>query len=135
MFVKTIFEVNEVIDVEVAPGAAPAEDAGTDEENSEDWLGVIFAEDGVVSTVTVLSVSSPGDIEVKLISGGDNKSKAEDILLMGLLLTLTVAETLALRSSFILGIISVSGVPSTEILRRDMESSEDNVFEDNAWEP
>ena len=80
----------------------------------------------------MLSVSSPGDIEVKLISGGDNKSKAEDILLMGLLLTLTVAETLALRSSFILGIISVSGVPSTEILRRDMESSEDNVFEDNA---
>ena len=35
--------------------------------HSADWLGVMFAEDGVVSTVTVLSVSSPGEIEVKLI--------------------------------------------------------------------
>ena len=34
--------------------------------HSEDWLGVMLADDGVVSTVTVLSVSSPGEMEVKL---------------------------------------------------------------------
>ena len=37
--------------------------------HSADWLGVMFAEDGVVSTVTVLSVSSPGEMEVKLMVG------------------------------------------------------------------
>ena len=39
---------------------------------STDWLGVMLAEDGVVSTVTVWSVSSPGLMEVRETSGGDN---------------------------------------------------------------
>ena len=37
---------------------------------------MMLAEDGVVSTVTVVSVSSPGEMEVKLMSGGESKSPA-----------------------------------------------------------
>ena len=86
----------------------------------------MLAEDGVVSTVTVVSVSSPGEMEVKLMSGGDRRSPAPLLLLLG-------GATLA--TSLILGMTSVSGVPSTEMLRRDMESSEDRVLDDTAWEP
>ena len=48
----------------------------------------MLAEDGVVSTVTVVSVSSPGEMEVKLMSGGERRSELllEDWLLLILLL-------------------------------------------------
>ena len=86
-------------------------------------LGVILAELGVVSTVTVLSVSSPGEMEVKEMSGGLKRSFEAE---MGLILT---------ASEAVLGGGSVSGVPSTEIERRDIESSEERVFEETAWDP
>ena len=106
--------------------------------HSEDWLGVMLAEDGVVSTVTVVSVSSPGEMEVKLMSGGESKSpgaEIEDDAHCWFWASEGNIDTLAFKSSLILGITSVSGVPSTEILRRDMESSEDNVLEDKACDP
>ena len=87
----------------------------------------------MVSTVTVVSVSSPGEMEVKLMSGGLRRLselqpgcpeavEAVDLLILGL------------RSSllFTLGSDSVSGVPSTEMLRRDIESSDDNVLDETA---
>ena len=40
---------------------------------------MMLAEDGVVSTVTVVSVSSPGEMEVKLMSGGESKSPGAEI--------------------------------------------------------
>ena len=86
----------------------------------------MLAEDGVVSTVTVVSVSSPGEMEVKLMSGGERRSEPDWLILL-------VCK--GLRSSLLattLGRTSVSGVPSTEMLRRDIESSEDNVLEETA---
>ena len=103
--------------------------------HSDDWLGVMLAEDGVVSTVTVVSVSSPGEMEVKLMSGGERRSELlEDWMLLLILLLgcLSWSGSLMLVT---LGRDSVSGVPSTEMLRRDIESSEDNVLEETAWDP
>ena len=85
----------------------------------------------MVSTVTVVSVSSPGEMEVKLMSGGLSRSGPPRLF------EAVWRLILGLRSSVLvtLGSDSVSGVPSTEILLRDMESSEDNVLEDTAWDP
>ena len=102
--------------------------------------------------VTVASVSSPGDIDVvKLISGGDSRSVTEVeldtliLLMLGLegvgaevtfLRSITVSSAWSIFDPALLPLlVSMSGVRrSTEILRRDVESSDDNVLEETAWE-
>ena len=84
------------------------------------------------------------------MSGGESKSNAIAAVESAVEVTETIEEgfwrlttasrgciddTLAFKSSLILGITSVSGVPSTDMLLRDMESSEDNVLEDKACDP
>jgi hypothetical protein len=124
--------------VKDAPAPAPQLEAGeieasTGDGHSEDWLGVILVELGVVSTVTVpVSVSSPGEMEVKLMSGGDKRSlPVYDCLTVGGIVIVIGIDTNTGTSLVSLG-TSVSGVSSTEMLRRDMESSLDSVFDETA---
>ena len=109
----------------------------------------MVAEEGVM--VTVASVSSPGEMEVRLISGGERRSAEEELWLeasvaaafivleaAAAFVKSTATELATFFSSsapILLGPISVSGVSSTEMLRRDMESSEDKVLEETAWDP
>ena len=72
-FLKYLPVVNDIFD---------PMDIDDDSDKSINWspemLGVIFALLGVdSSTVTVASVSSPGDIEVSDTSGGDKRSFGE----------------------------------------------------------
>jgi hypothetical protein len=108
------------------------------------------------STVTVASVSSPGDIEVMETSGGDKRScKGWDVvddfsteeggtifkacaviffvqLASGRKLCSTLCCLLRVTVEVVEEGTSVSGVSSTEILLKDIESSLDNVLEETA---
>ena len=134
-----------------------------DSESSISWspdrLGVILALLGVDSSITtVVSVSSPGDIDVIDTSGGDKRSCGEydvvdfieftgwtifnawavmflDEVASGRKCWSTLCCLYRVLVEVAVDGTSVSGVSSTEILLKDIESSLDNVFEETAWDP
>ena len=106
--------------------------------------------------MTVASVSSPGDIEVMETSGGDKRScgkwdVVDDFIeeeggtifnacaviffvevTSGRKLCSTLCCLLRVAVEVVEEGTSVSGVSSTEMLLKDIESSLDNVFEETA---